>query len=137
MLPLPAVNDFYMRIMLILTALYCSACKSTETKSEASRTNEKLAKVDYPYEADLLHKASEESRITVVQAKYGLPDLIKDSSGDRSRLYTPRQRPEYEWPAYAPRTFYYFKEDKYFTFVYGRLVETGTIPDYIKNGQKR
>lgn len=125
-----------MKILLIITFTLLS-CKSTETKSEAFNTYEKLdtqkwTNVDYRYETDLLHKASEESRITLVQAKFGLPDLIKDSSGDRSRLYSTKQRPEYEWPAYAPRTFYYFKEDKYFTFIYGRLVETGKTPENIK-----
>ena len=41
--------------------------------------------------------------ITSVQAELGLPDVISDSAGDRSRFYVPTDRPEHEWAWEAPR----------------------------------
>lgn len=65
--------------------------------------------------------------ITHVQADLGLPDVIGDRSGDRGRFYTPYNRPTYEWPADAPRTFYYLDRDLQITFVNGRAVAASGI----------
>ena len=60
--------------------------------------------------------------ITHVQAEYGLPDVIADRSGDQARFYVPARRPQAEWPADAPRTFYYLERDLAVTFVSGKAV---------------
>jgi hypothetical protein len=60
--------------------------------------------------------------ITHVQAEFGLPDVIADSSGDQERYYVPSHRPEDEWPADAPRTFFYLDRGLAVTFVSGKAV---------------
>jgi hypothetical protein len=65
--------------------------------------------------------------ITHVQLDYGLPDVISDSSGDETRYYVPTNRPEYEWPADAPRTFYYLERGLAVTFVSGKTVTAEPI----------
>ena len=65
--------------------------------------------------------------ITHVQLDYGLPDVISDRSGDLKRFYVPTDRPEYEWPADAPRTFYYLDRDLAVTFVSGKAVRSEAI----------
>ena len=65
--------------------------------------------------------------ITHAQADYGVPDVISDESGDQKRFYVPTDRPESEWPADAPRTFYYLDRDLAITFVFGKAVTSGPI----------
>lgn len=65
--------------------------------------------------------------ITHVQFDYGLPDVISDRSGDLERFYVPSKRPEEEWPADAPRTFYYVQRNLTVTFVSGKVVKTSSI----------
>lgn len=65
--------------------------------------------------------------ITHVQLEYGLPDVISDTSGDLARSYAPSSRPAEEWPAEAPRTFYYLDRDLAVTFVLGRATAAGPI----------
>lgn len=65
--------------------------------------------------------------ITQVQTEHGLPDVISDRSGDQERFYPATDRPEYEWPADAPRTFYYLRQNVQATFVLGRLTQSGAI----------
>jgi hypothetical protein len=60
--------------------------------------------------------------ITHVQTDYGIPDVIADRSGDQKRYYVPSHRPESEWPADAPRTFYYLDRGLAVTFVSGKAV---------------
>lgn len=67
------------------------------------------------------------TRITDVQAEYGLPDVIVDVSGDERRFYVPTRRPEHEWPADAPRTFYYLGRNVAVTFVSGKAVRAEPI----------
>lgn len=67
--------------------------------------------------------------ITSVQAEWGLPDVISDSAGDRSRFYVPTDRPEHEWAWEAPRTFYYLDRGVAVTFERGKAVEAGPIDD--------
>ena len=72
--------------------------------------------------------------ITVVQFQLGTPDAISDRSGDLERYYSPYSRPIEEWPANAPRTFYYLKEDLMITFVGGREVSRSRIPTETRRG---
>jgi hypothetical protein len=65
--------------------------------------------------------------ITHVQLDYGVPDVISDESGDQVRYYVPAHRPESEWPADAPRTFYYLDRGLAVTFVSGRAVSSAPI----------
>jgi hypothetical protein len=65
--------------------------------------------------------------ITHVQLDYGLPDAISDESGSETRYYVPTKRPEHEWPADAPRTFYYLDRDLAVTFVCGETVRSEPI----------
>jgi len=65
--------------------------------------------------------------ITHVQLEYGVPDVISDESGDVERYYVPTKRPEHEWPADAPRTFYYLDRDMSVTFVSGKAVSSRPI----------
>jgi hypothetical protein len=65
--------------------------------------------------------------ITHVQADHGLPDVICDTSGDQARYYVPTDRPKDEWPADAPRTFYYLKQDLAVTFVLGKATNVAPI----------
>lgn len=67
------------------------------------------------------------TQITEVQLEFGLPDVISDESGDLARFYTPGDRPKYEWPAEAPRTFYYIDRNLEVVFVRGARVRTGDI----------
>jgi hypothetical protein len=48
-------------------------------------------------------------------------------SGDQQRFYLPTHRPEYEWPADAPRTFFYLDRDLAVTFVSGKAVSFAPI----------
>ncbi|MEX0654003.1 MAG: hypothetical protein WD534_16660 [Phycisphaeraceae bacterium] len=69
-------------------------------------------------------------QITVVQHAFGLPDVISDRSGDLERLYTPQNRPPQQWPASAPRSFYYLDRDLAVTFVHGKARSASRItPD--------
>lgn len=70
--------------------------------------------------------------ITYVQADFGLPDVISDRSGDQARFYLPTSRPAEEWPADAPRTFYYLKRNVAVTFVLGRAVRAGPIEGQLR-----
>jgi len=65
--------------------------------------------------------------ITHVQMDYGMPDVISDVSGSDGRFYVPADRPEYEWPADAPRTFYYLDRGLAITFVSGKAVSAEKI----------
>src|SRR5689334_1401932 len=65
--------------------------------------------------------------ITQVQLWYGRPDMISDESGDLMRSYLPNHRPEEEWPAEAPRTFYYLNQNIAVTFVNGREVSRSKL----------
>jgi len=65
--------------------------------------------------------------ITHVQFDIGLPDVISDQFGDLARFYTPTSRPAEEWPAEAPRTFYYLPRNLAVTFVRGAVVRTEAI----------
>ncbi len=65
--------------------------------------------------------------ITHVQLDYGVPDVISDESGDEKRFYVPTNRPEYQWPADAPRTFYYLNRNLAVTFVLGKAVRSAPI----------
>ena len=49
--------------------------------------------------------------ITHIQANFGEPDVVSDSSGDLTRFYVPTNRPMEEWPSDAPRTFYYLERN--------------------------
>jgi hypothetical protein len=66
--------------------------------------------------------------ITQVQLDYGNPDVISDTSGDEKRFYVPTNRPEYEWPADAHRTFYYLERNMAVMFVLGKAVSSTPIP---------
>jgi hypothetical protein len=72
--------------------------------------------------------------ITRVQADYGLPDVIADRSGDQKRYYLPAHRPEDEWPADAPRTFYYLERGLAVTFVNGKAVGAEPIDADLREG---
>jgi hypothetical protein len=65
--------------------------------------------------------------ITSLQADYGEPNVISDSSGDLTRFYVPTNRPREEWPWDAPRTFYYLDRNFAVTFVRGKAVRAGAI----------
>lgn len=65
--------------------------------------------------------------ITRVQLDLGIPDAISDESGSEQRLYVPKERPESEWPAEAPRTFFYLDRDLAVTFVLGKSIGAGPI----------
>jgi hypothetical protein len=67
--------------------------------------------------------------IAHVQSECGMPDVISDASGDLVRFYTPERRPKEEWPAEAPRTFYYMERNLAVTFVLGKAVSSGPIND--------
>lgn len=70
--------------------------------------------------------------ITQVQLDCGEPDVISDRSGDQKRFYVPENRPSSEWPAEAPRTFYYLDQDVFVTFVHGKAVREGVIPPAVR-----
>ena len=70
--------------------------------------------------------------ITSVQADLGLPDVISDESGDQRRFYLPVKRPKHEWPADAPRTFYYLDRDIQVVFVNGKAVRATKIEPGIR-----
>ncbi len=65
--------------------------------------------------------------ITDVQLDYGFPDVISDQSGDRARYYLTTDRPAAEWPADAPRTFYYIERNLAITFVCGKVIRATPI----------
>jgi hypothetical protein len=65
--------------------------------------------------------------ITLVQRDVGVPDVIADESGDQKRYYVPAKRPPEEWPADAPRTFYYLDRNLAVTFVLGKAVKSEPI----------
>lgn len=65
--------------------------------------------------------------ITHIQLDFGLPDVISDSSGDLARFYVPSDRPESEWPANAPRTFYYIERNLQVVFINGKAVKAHDI----------
>lgn len=67
--------------------------------------------------------------ITHTQADFGIPDVISDQSGDETRDYLPTNRPAEEWPADAPRTFYYLDRDIAVTFVSGKAVRARPMTD--------
>jgi len=70
------------------------------------------------------------TRITDVQAQFGLPDLIVDHLNGFCRAYTPKDRPATEWPADVPRTFYYLDRDMEVSFVRGEATGVSHIsPD--------
>ena len=73
--------------------------------------------------------------ITDVQADFGLPDVISDASVDELRLYVPAKRPAYEWPADAPRTFYYLERNLAVESVSGNAVYAGSIDADIKGSR--
>jgi hypothetical protein len=72
--------------------------------------------------------------ITEVQFRLGTPDVISDRSGDQERFYSPYCRPVAEWPADAPRAFYYLSRDLMITFVGGREVSRVEIPSELRSG---
>jgi hypothetical protein len=72
--------------------------------------------------------------IAHVEADYGPPDVIGDRSGDQKRYYVPAHRPEEEWPADAPRTFYYLDRGLAVTFVSGKAVGAGPIDADLREG---
>ena len=49
------------------------------------------------------------------------------------RYYVTADRPEHEWPADAPRTFYYVDRDLAVTFVSGRTVQSEVIHSDLKH----
>ena len=133
------VLEVNMKQIVILLFLVCSCKHETIVQSEKNYQDldsQKWAKVDYLYESKIFHDWKGLDRITTVQAKYGLPDYIQDNSGSQGRIYTPDKRPDSEWPAYSPRTFYYLKLNKYFKFIYGRQIETGIIPKHFYDWHK-
>jgi hypothetical protein len=72
------------------------------------------------------------TEITVVQCRFGIPDVISDDSGDLQRFYLSSDRPQEEWPAAAPRTFYYLNENRAITFVQGKSVRCEPIDSDLK-----
>ena len=62
-----------------------------------------------------------------VQVEYGTPDVIYEASADEGRYYAPANRPAYEWPADARRTFYYLQRDVGVTFVSGKVTHVAPI----------
>jgi hypothetical protein len=69
----------------------------------------------------------------VVQAQYGLPDVIGESSGDETRLYSPYSRPEYYWPRKATTKLYYLGRDSTFRIENGGLVAVTVIDPELRS----
>ncbi|HYE19128.1 MAG TPA: hypothetical protein VEA69_11825 [Tepidisphaeraceae bacterium] len=70
--------------------------------------------------------------ITHVQFDFGVPDVISDESGSEGRFYSPYDRPPFEWPADAPRTFFYFDRNVQVVFVNGKSTTSSPIDAELK-----
>jgi hypothetical protein len=64
-----------------------------------------------------------------VQAKFGMPEVVSESSGDTMRLYTPFDRPEEYWPRDSRTELYYIARNTVFRFDRSGLVSAAELGD--------